>query len=327
MPRSLIANPPYNMAWEKPPLAGFMRKFRGFPIPPAKNANYAFILTALDKIDRKAALLLPNSVLSPVGDEKVILQKLIEQNVVSAVVTLPNNMFESTSIPVCVLVLEKGRTTRRVEMVDLKNSDALTQEVREQRGQFGGASHTGRVYKKTVNVLSPELITAIVDAIKDGKYEPGFAVSVEPETIAAEGYNLTPARYLEREHEEPKHRPFEDIAADYNRIIDFKNRIHITLNETAAKRLGFDCIKTDAVDLSESFQCVGQTCKKEDFISFTKSDGITIKASTKDGVPDLILDFLNVWRHFLMHWNNEENRLLAEFRDALLPELMSGKIF
>jgi hypothetical protein len=27
-----------------------------------------------------------------------------------------------------------------------------------------------------------------------------------------------------------------------------------------------------------------------------------------------------------MHYNEEENRLLAEFRDALLPDLMSGKI-
>ncbi len=44
------------------------------------------------------------------------------------------------------------------------------------------------------------------------------------------------------------------------------------------------------------------------------------------GIPDLIVDFLNRWRLFIMQYNNEENRLLAEFRDALLPDLMSGKI-
>lgn len=40
----------------------------------------------------------------------------------------------------------------------------------------------------------------------------------------------------------------------------------------------------------------------------------------------MVLDFLNHWNQMIMYLNNEENRYLAEFRDALLPELMSGKI-
>lgn len=40
----------------------------------------------------------------------------------------------------------------------------------------------------------------------------------------------------------------------------------------------------------------------------------------------MIIDFLNHWKQMIVYLNTEENRLLAEFRDALLPELMSGKI-
>lgn len=104
------------------------------------------------------------------------------------------------------------------------------------------------------------------------------------------------------------------------------NAIQIRMNKTAAKRLGYDCMNADRPDLSTSFGVVGQKVEKEKFISFGADDGITIRISTKEGVHPLILDFLNHWKQMIMYLNNEENRYLAEFRDALLPELMSGRI-
>jgi hypothetical protein len=79
-------------------------------------------------------------------------------------------------------------------------------------------------------------------------------------------------------------------------------------------------------DLSYSFGIVGQKAEKENNISFTNSDGIQITISTKDDIHPLVIDFLNHWKQMIMHLNTEENRLLAELRDALLPELMSGNI-
>ena len=77
---------------------------------------------------------------------------------------------------------------------------------------------------------------------------------------------------------------------------------------------------------SGSSAVVGQKCKKEDYFSTSKSDGIVIRCGTKYGVPMLIDDFLRGWTQFLRFLNDDENRLLAEFRDALLPKPMSGEI-
>ena len=321
---NLIANPPYNMRWEPPALAGFIPKYSGYTIPPKQNANYAFILSGLELADSRAVFLLPNGVLSSsVKAEQEIRQQLISQNLLLAVISLPANMFESTNIPTCLLVFDKHKETRRIALIDLK--DKCREKTRDQRGQFGGNSHTGRTYHKTVMVIPPEVMQECLELINSRQDKEDICKWVQPEDLKKNDWNLTPKRYFDL-NVEITHRPFEDIVADYNRIISQKNAIQIRMNRTAAKRLGYDCMDADRPDLSDTFSIVGQKAEKEKFISFGADDGITIKISTKDGVHPLILDFLNHWKQMIMYLNNEENRVLAEFRDALLPELMSGKI-
>lgn len=323
---NLIANPPYNMRWEPPVLAGFMSKYSGYTIPPEQNANYAFILSGLELSDSRSVFLLPNGVLtSSVKAEQEIRQQLIRQNLLLAVIALPPNMFESTNIPTCILVFDKHKETRMTAMIDL--TEHCVEETRDQRGQFGGNSHTGRTYHKTVNVIPPEVMGECIDLIESKQDELNLCKWVQPEELEKNDWNLSPKRYIELKIETvPVHRSFADIASDYNRIIAQKNAIQIKMNKTAAKRLGYGCMDADKPDLSESFGIVGQKVSKEKNISFSADDGITIKISTKDGIHPLILDFLNHWKQMIMYLNNEENRYLAEFRDALLPELMSGRI-
>ena len=319
---SLISNPPYNLRWKAPQLAGFLPQYAGYEIPPDSNANMAFILSALNWIEDRAVILLPNGVLtSNQKQEQSIRRQLISQNLLLAVISLPGDMFESTSIPTCLLVFDKHKETRRIAMIDL--TDKCDEKVRDQRGQFGGASHEGRTYHKTVKVISDSIISKCTELINNGKDEEGFCRWVSPEEIP--DWNLTPKRYFEVKTEFV-HRAFADIASDYNRIIAQKNSIQIKINKTAAKRLGYDCMAGDKPDLTESFAVVGQKADKEKNITFSADDGITIRVSTKDGIHPLILDFLNHWRQMIVYLNNEENRYLAEFRDALLPDLMSGKI-
>lgn len=322
---SLVSNPPYNMAWEPPPLAKLMPKYEGVPIPPKNNANFAFILSALDLADGKVAMLLPCGVLQPTTKEECrLLKAIVDKNYLEAVVQLPGGMFESTAIPTCILVFNRYKKTKRIELVDL--SDSAEQVEREQRGQYGGAAHTGRVYKKTVNVISKETIKRTASAVRELTAEENFSGSVTPEQIAENDYKLTPKLYLGAPQKETPHRPFADIAADYNRIIRQKNAVQIRMNKTAAKRLGYDCLDVERPDLTDSFKTVGQEVEKEKFITFAPDDGIVIRCSTKDDVSPLIIRFLQTWRQWIMYWNDEENRLLAEFRDALLPKLMSGEI-
>ena len=321
---SLISNPPYNLRWKPPELAGFLPQYAGYEMPPDSNANMAFVLAALNWIEDRAVILLPNNVLSSgQNQEKSIRQQLICQNLLLAVISLPANMFESTNIPTCLLVFDKHKDTRKIAMMDLK--EHCKEETRDQRGQFGGNSHTGRTYHKTVMIIPPEVMQECLGLIGDRQDKEGLCRWVQPEDLERNDWNLTPRRYFDLKVETP-HRAFEDIAADYNRVIAQKNAIQIRMNKTAAKRLGYDCMNVERPDLSASFGVVGQKAEKEKFISFGADDGITIRISTKDGVHPLILDFLNHWRQMIMYLNNEENRYLAEFRDALLPELMSGKI-
>ena len=320
---SLISNPPYNMRHELPPLANFMSRYVGWTLPPESNANYAFILSSLSWIEDRAVFLLPNGVLNGTGAEKEIRKQLIGENLILAVIALPDRMFESTSIPTCIIVIDKNKTTRKIAMFNL--TDKCTEETREQRGQFGGDSHTKRVYKKTINIIPDELIEACMELLNSKHDSDDLCVWVLPGRIKDNDYDLSPRRYFDI-HVGEKHRSFDDIASDYNRVIRQKNAIQIKMNRTAAKRLGFDCMDVPKPDLSELFKVVGQKAEKEKNITFSADDGIRITISTKEDIHPLVLDFLSHWKQMIMHLNNEENRYLAEFRDALLPELMSGKI-
>ena len=101
-----ISNPPYNMKWSPPsPLAASCDpRFAWCGTPPKNNANYAFVLTALSQINGKAAFVLPMGFASVEGAEKEIRKALVEENMVEAVIALPDHMFESTSIPVCIVM-------------------------------------------------------------------------------------------------------------------------------------------------------------------------------------------------------------------------------
>lgn len=150
----LISNPPYNIRWQQPMLAGMQPCFQ-YGVPPESNANFAFVLTGLEMITDRAVYLLPNSVLSSgIKEEKEIRRNLVKHNLLSAVIALPGNMFESTSIPTCILVLDKHKDTQRITFIDLR--DRAQAEIRDQNGQFGGASHTGRTYHKEINTLTQE---------------------------------------------------------------------------------------------------------------------------------------------------------------------------
>ena len=322
---SLVSNPPYNMVWTPPELAGFMPQYQGWVLPPKSNANFAFILSGISMMDDKAVFLLPNEIMtSGTKDEQTLRAQLVEENLISAVITLPDRMFESVSIPVCMILFDRHKETTKIEMIDMRQ--CYETEIRDQNGQYGGNSHTGRTYHKKVNVIPEAEMQRAMDAIENLSSDPGYCKAVLPEAIREQDYILTPSRYIEQEAVEEHHRAFEDIANDYNRIIRQKNMIQIRMNKTAAKRLRYDCMDGEKPDLTESFAVVGQKAEKEKHISFSANDGIEIRCSTKDGIPELIVMFLNFWKQHIMYLNNEENRLLAEFRDALLPELMSGKI-
>lgn len=326
--KSLVSNPPYNLKWAAPIFAQMQPKFVGYDVPPNSNANFAFVLTGLDWIDEKAAFLLPNGILSTdTPQEAEIRKKLIENNMIEAVICLPDKMFESTSIPTCILVLNKNKKTMQVEMVDMRQEYA--EEQRAQNGQFGGASHEKRTYHKVVKVLTDDGMAKAIKAIEEHKNIPEFCKAASIEEIRDKNYTLVPSRYIEFQERDERHRDYADIAADYNRIVEEKNALKLTVNESLAKSLGLYEIYVmmkNQPDISESFSIVGQKAEKEGFIQLSKNAAeFKIENKSKGKFPEILSLFLQMWKQHIMYLNNEENRILAEFRDALLPDLMKGK--
>lgn len=325
MGNALISNPPYNMKWKPPTLAEYDPRFAVAGTPPASNANYAFILSGIYVSD-KSCFVLPASVLSPKGVEAKILACLVESNLLEAVIGLPDKMFESTSIATVILVFNKKKETEKITFVDMRQTYA--EEERVQNGQFGGASHENRTYKKTIKVLTKGHIDRVLQAIKEKNSESEFCKTVSLQTVREHEYNLRISNYIDLEIREEQHRSFKDIANDYNRIIQKKNAIQLTVNETIAKRLGlYEAFQSKDVDVSKPFDLVGEKAEEEDFIRFTKSAEFKITCRTNTGyIPELIRLLIMMWKNNIMELNNEENRILAEMRDALLPKLMSGEI-
>lgn len=333
MSTSLISNPPYNMKWQLPAFAQLQPRFNNCELPPEGNANYAFILTALDKVDAKAVFILPCSVLSGgAKQEDEIRRYLIEKNMIEAVITCPNNMFESTGIATCIIVFNKYKDTTQIELIDMRNTYEV--EEREQRGQYGSTSHTNRVYKKAVKVFSDEQIEHAINAIENHTTEKEFSACVTSEDVRKKGYKLLPSGYFENDLKSPDHREYKQIIADLNHVIEEKNGLKLTINESLAKVMGlyevFQAFKESEESNHSMNQMLGFTGEKivaENFIAMSKKAGeLKFENGRKDSVSTILMSILQMWKQHIMYLNMEENRYLLELRDALLPDLMSGKI-
>lgn len=333
MSTSVISNPPYNMKWKIPAFAQLQSRFYDCELPPEKNANFAFMLTALDKADKKAVFILPCNVLSGgLKQEEEIRKYLIEKNLIEAVIMCPNNMFESTDIPTCVVVFNKNKSTAKIELIDMRNTYEV--EEREQKGQYGGASHTNRVYKKAVKVFSDEQIERAVKAIEAHLTEKEFSVCVMPEDIRKREYKLSPSAYFEVNFEPQPHREYQKIIADLNHVIEEKNGLKLTMNEKLAKVMGFYEIFQMFKEseernraMNDALNFTGEKIIAENFIAISKKAGeLKFENGRKDCVSTILISILQMWKQHIMYLNVEENRYLMELRDALLPDLMSGRI-
>lgn len=310
------------MKWQHPFFALSQERFM-MGVPPESNANYAFILTALSKQD-KAVFLLPNGVLTTNNkEEQAIKQSLVEKNYLEAVISLPERMFESTSIPTSLLIFNKQKQTSNVLMINA--SSLATEEVREQRGQVGSKSHTSRVYRKKVNVLSDEAINKITSLLDEPGDEQGLAKFVPIATIKEQDYVLTPNRYIEMKKEEVQHSSLEKLSNELNRVSAEKGAIKLTINRKMANDLGLlPLIKLlqqsneTNKELNESFKDDGVSLNTDSIVTLTNSKTFKIEVKKWDKLPDIIVMFAQMWKQVMVHYNNEENRYLMELKDIML---------
>lgn len=203
----VVANPPFSLdKWgaAEAETDRFKRFWRG--IPPKSKGDYAFIShmieAALEK-EGRVAVVVPHGVLFRGGSEGRIRQKLIEENLLDAVVGLPANLFPTTSIPVAILVFDRSRETGGTNQ---NRRDVI----------FIDAS---RDYQsaKTRNLLLDDHLSRIIDTYKNRKDVDKYAHVAPFEEIKKNDFNLNIPRYVDTFEEEEE----IDIAAvqrDIDRI-------------------------------------------------------------------------------------------------------------
>jgi type I restriction enzyme M protein len=211
----VMANPPFNIKdWARNEEDSRWR----FGVPPANNANYAWIQHILSKLRSggKAGVVMANgSMSSNSNGEGDIRAQIVEADLVSCMIALPTQLFRSTGIPVCVWFFAKDKTAGEQGSVD-RSGQVLFIDARE----------LGYMVDRAERALSDEEIVRIGDAYhswrgstsavsKSLSYEdvPGFCKSATLAEIKAADYALTPGRYVGAADVEDDGEPMDEKIA------------------------------------------------------------------------------------------------------------------
>lgn len=188
----IVANPPFSLdKWGEKHLENdvYGRFDRG--MPPASKGDYAFIshmiATAKPKSGR-VAVIVPHGVLFRGSSEGRIRQALIEENLLDAVIGLPAGLFQTTGIPVAILIFDKSREKGGA------NEDRTDVLFIDASKEF--------VSGKNQNTLSSEHITKILDTYKNRKEIEKYSYLANREEIVENDYNLNIPRYVDTFEEE-----------------------------------------------------------------------------------------------------------------------------
>lgn len=222
----VIANPPFSQNYNKATMKFQTRFSYGFAPETGKKADLMFVqhMVASLKTTGRMATIMPHGVLFRGGSEKEIRQKMVDGNIIEAIISLPPALFYGTGIPACVLVINKNKPDALHNKILFINADAEYAEGKVQ------------------NILRPEDIEKIdyVFTHKPDSIDKKYARLVDLEEIKTNDYNLNIRRYVDNT---PDPEP-EDVKA------------HLTggipLGEISAQQKQFDKFGFDAVEVFQT---------------------------------------------------------------------------
>ena len=175
-------NPPYSVRHD---FSGYENdeRYKGYGLPPDGKADYAFLLHSLYHIknDGIMTIILPHGVLFRGDSEGEIRKNLILRHNIETIISMPANLFTSTSIPVVLIVLSKNRETDDILFVDASQSFKKD---------------------KTQNVLRDSDVKRIFDAVMQRKDIENFAHLATLDEIKKNDYNLNVPRYVSAKKDE-----------------------------------------------------------------------------------------------------------------------------
>src|SRR5690606_15671057 len=168
---AVVANPPFSYRWDPSEALADDVRFKNYGLAPKSAADFAFLLHGFHylKDDGVMAIILPHGVLFRGGAEAKIRQKLLQDKHIDTVIGLPANLFYSTGIPVCIVVLKK---CTRFDDVLIINAEQ----------KFGKG--------KRQNDLKPEHIQKVIATYQHRTEEERYSRRVEMDEIEANEWNL-----------------------------------------------------------------------------------------------------------------------------------------
>jgi len=173
----VVANPPFSYRWEPGEAMAEDVRFKNHGVAPKSAADFAFLLHGRHylKDDGVMAIILPHGVLFRGGKEADIRRKLLDDGHIDTVIGLPANLFYSTGIPMCILVLKKCK----------KSDDMLF---------INAAEHFTK--GKRQNQLADADIERIVSTYRNRAESERYARRVSMQEIIDNDYNLNISRYV-----------------------------------------------------------------------------------------------------------------------------------
>ena len=218
---AVVANPPFSYRWNPNEALGEDVRFKNYGLAPKSAADFAFLLHGFHylKDDGVMAIILPHGVLFRGGVEARIRRKLLEDGHIDTVIGLPANLFYSTGIPVCILVLKKCK----------KSDDVL----------FINASEKFKKGKRQ-NDLSDEHIDNIIETYRQRpeKSIKQYARRVGMDEIEANDFNLNISRYVST----AKPEVVIKLSDKHKELVEIEKRIQESTAKHNAflKELGLD---------------------------------------------------------------------------------------
>ncbi|MET3156839.1 type I restriction-modification system subunit M [Bradyrhizobium diazoefficiens] len=182
---AVVANPPFSYRWEPTDATSEDTRFKNHGVAPKSAADFAFLLHGLHylKDDGVMSIILPHGVLFRGGVEERIRRKLLDDGHIDTVIGLPANLFYSTGIPVCILVLKKCKRSNDVLFINAEEHFV--------RG-------------KRQNQLTDQHIENILTTYQHRKEQDRYARRVSMKEIADNDCNLNISRYVTTALEEPE---------------------------------------------------------------------------------------------------------------------------
>jgi type I restriction enzyme M protein len=191
----VITNPPFNMEeWGRDAIAEDDPRFK-YGLPPEGNGNFAFIQHMIHHLAEGGLVgtVMANGSLS--SDEEADLRKeIIEDDLLDAVIALPNRLFYTTEIPVALLILSKGKGEYNENHRNRKG-ETLFVDAREYYKEVGRTSKT--LTKDHIEQIS-ETVRSYrgEDSAPEYNDERGYCKAVDRNEISDHEYIITPGRYV-----------------------------------------------------------------------------------------------------------------------------------